>query len=173
MKKIFSVGKILLIAFVFIIGISNVCFADVYLDPIEKYGPATASIMKLVEILILDLLLISLVCMLIGKAYEIDKLLNTSKKVSEILLYCFLLVLGIYFLAVSILEADGSFYWLYSDYMTIGEKIAMILPLPCLILSLYFRLSKKHKKIVLSHVLLIMLSLIYILIQILLYNNLI
>ncbi len=149
MKKLIIIGKVFLLTALFVLGTANICFADVYISPVEKFR-SISGIPIVIEIVLMVIFLISVICMLIGKLGKIEDLLNRSKKVSENIFYYFIFIIGLCFAIISYwaLESYSFLDWLTWEYMKTFEKILMtliaLLPLPCLILSLCFRFFKSN-----------------------------
>lgn len=129
MKKLISIGKVLLLTILFVLGTTNRCFADVYVSPTENFALAIPVLGVILAILVV-LLVIALVCMIIAKINNSEDLLTKSKKVCENLLYYSLLVIG---LIVAIFISAFLF-------------ILGILPLIAMFVSLFLRLKSKNKK---------------------------
>ena len=132
MKKIISIGKVLLLTFLFVLGTANRCFADVYVipkSPTEEFIvviPALGVILAILGVIFV----IALVCMLVAKINNSEELLSKSKNICENLLYYILFVVG---LVVAIYALALLF-------------IFGILPLIAVSVSLFLRLKSKNKK---------------------------
>lgn len=132
MKKLVSVVKILLLTIVFVLGTTNRCFADIYVDPMEEYFEGAISILIVLLIVLLAIFIIALVCMLIAKnIIDSEDLFKKSKTICENLLYYILLILG---LISTIRMVDWSYI------------LVKILSLIAMGVSLFLRLKSKNKK---------------------------
>ncbi len=156
MKKSIDIGgKILLFSILFILGTTNICLADLYTSPQEMfmmyYGDFIYSFIFTIEAILAVLFIISLICIIIGRIGKIDELLSKSKKVCENLFYYFIIIIGLAFaiFVFAMLEpyhiisrfSWDDFYWLIPIFL------AGTLPLIFTILSLFFRLKSKNKRI--------------------------
>lgn len=130
MKRIISIGKVLLLTTLFVLGTANRCFADVYVSPTEGFIVAIPVLGVILAILGV-LLVIALICMLVAKVNNSEELFNKSKTICENLLYYILFVVGLV-IAIFVL-ADDLF-------------ILRILPLIAVFVSLFLRLKSKNKK---------------------------
>ena len=132
MKKIISIGKVLLLTILFVLGTANRCFADLYVGPTSPAAGLVVAIPVLGVILAIlgVLLIIALVCMLIAKVNNSEELLSKSENICENLLYYILFVVGLVF---AIFALDLLF-------------ILGILPLIAVFVSLFLRLKSKNKK---------------------------
>ena len=130
MKKTISIGKVLLLTILFVLGTANRCFADIYVSPTEGFIVAIPVLGVILAILGV-LFVIALVCMLIAKINNSNELLSKSKNVCENLLYYILFVVG---LVVAVFALAQSF-------------ILGILPLIAVFVSLFLRLKSKNKKV--------------------------
>lgn len=129
MKKIISIGKVLLLTILFVLGTANRCFADVYVSPTEGFIVAIPVLGVILAIWGV-IFVIALVCMLVAKINNSEELLSKSKNICENLLYYILFVVG---LVVAIFELAQLF-------------ILGILPLIAVFVSLFLRLKSKNKK---------------------------
>lgn len=129
MRKLISIGKVLLLTLLLVLGTTNVCFADIYVSPTENFIVAIPVLGVILAILGV-LLVIALVCMIIAKVNDSEELLNKSKNICENLLYYILFIIGLV-IAIFALE------WIF---------ILGILPLIVLFVSLFLRLKSKNKK---------------------------
>ena len=128
MKKIISIGKVLLLTILFVLGRANRCFADVYVSPTEGFKVAIPFLGVILAILGV-IFVIALVCMLVAKINNSEELLSKSKNICENLLYYILLVVG---LVVSI--------YILAVFFILG-----ILPLIATLISFILRVLSKKK----------------------------
>lgn len=87
MKKLINVGKVILLAVIFVVGTTNICFADTYISLTDQFIWNYSDFICIIEIILAVLFIISLVCMIIGKIGKLDNLLSKSKKICENLFY--------------------------------------------------------------------------------------
>lgn len=156
MKKIISIGKVLLLTFLFVLGTSNRCFADVYISPTESFMWSYGSIIFIIEAILAVLFIISLVCMIIGEIGESDQLLSKSKRICENLFYYFIIIIGLIFAVIMFITIKPYYFieWFswdgFRSSFSLGEIFIMFLigtlPLIFTVLSLFFRLKSKNKK---------------------------
>ena len=129
MKKIISIGKVLLLIILFVLGTANRCFADVYVSPTEGFIVAIPVLGVILAILGV-VFVIALVCMLVAKINNSEELLSKSKNICENLLYYILFVVGL-------VAAIFALAWIF---------IFGIFPLIIVFVSLFLRLKSKNKK---------------------------
>ncbi len=129
MKKIISIGKILLLTILFVLGTTNSCFAA-YIYPSPTAGFLVAIPVLGVILAILGVIfVIALIRMLIIKINNSEELLSKSKSICENLLYYILLTVG---LVVAV--------------FLLGEKFILgILPLIATLISFILRVLSKKK----------------------------
>ena len=130
MKKIISIGKILLLTILFVLGTTNSCFATTYIYPSPTAGFLVAIPVLGVILAILGVIfVIALIRMLIIKINNSEELLSKSKSICENLLYYILLTVG---LVVAV--------------FLLGEKFILgILPLIATLISFILRVLSKKK----------------------------
>ena len=152
MKKIISICKILLLTILFVIGTANRCFADVYVSPLEISMWSYENIIFLIEAILAVLFIISLVCMIIGKIEKSDELLSKSKMICENIFYYFIIIIGLTFAVTIFTRIHYDFIKCFSrEHFSLGNILSMYLtgtlPLIFTVLSLFFRLKNRNKKI--------------------------
>ena len=92
MKKIVSIGKVILLSILFILGTTNICLADVYVQPIEPIdspfienelitinGVENLFKISFIIVIIMNVILvIGLICLLIAKLNKSEELFRLS-----------------------------------------------------------------------------------------------
>ena len=152
MKKVINVGKVLLLTIVFILGVSNICFADVYgmggglnpissdpppapdtspMSPIEETIQAIPFQLRIVLRILEILFFITFVCMLVAKVCEVEELLKKCNNILENLFYYILVLIGI-MSVFGLKEFNQIFMWM-----------AILEVLISLVLRIKFKMKKE------------------------------
>ena len=128
MRKVNSLVKVLLIFIALIVSSSNICYADVYVSPtidLIYFLP----VVGIALIVALALLVISIVCIVVGKMTENENLVNKSRENRERFFY------------YSIIFFISTFtVFLLAEFFIVG-----LVPAAFVIFSLIFRLAIKNK----------------------------
>ena len=135
MKIMIDIKKIILFTTLFLLGISSVCFADVF-NPIPS--GFSGNLITTLGVVIYISGIITLFCIIIGKIIKSEKLYEKSKKIFGNIFY----IWGLWINVIIIMIISN-----ISKSFNIIMLLIIILLLVSAALSLYFRIQKKNKKL--------------------------
>jgi len=130
MKKLINIGRVGLLAILFVLGITNICFADVYSPPLGL--TPVASILGITVFVLIIAFLISVIVMIIAKVGKSEELFSKSKNISGSLAYY---ILFGYIMDILVFDL---FY---------GELKVGILITSALAISLFVKIKYKKKAV--------------------------